>query len=187
MRESALSGLDLKSLYTFWVMAKHLSLTQAGIELGITDAAASQRIKALERHLGVKLYEALATGKGEEVVKALATEQEKPFILYTGAFSLLLSFNDVPHAELAMERAVKDTGGLYHPLRDWLAGVRVRQGRLDDALDLLDPNQTLPVKRNKGGANPFKGGAFQPTAFTTRPDGELWILSWDGRIYEMTK
>jgi DNA-binding transcriptional LysR family regulator len=38
-------------------MAKHLSLTQAGIELGISDAAVSQRIKALEHYLGTKLYE----------------------------------------------------------------------------------------------------------------------------------
>lgn len=26
---------------------------------------------------------------------------------------------------------------------------------------------------------------FQPTAFTTRPDGEIWALSWDGKIYEL--
>ena len=30
-------------------------------------------------------------------------------------------------------------------------------------------------------------GTFKPTAFVERSDGELWILSWDGRIYEMTK
>ena len=34
--------------------------------------------------------------------------------------------------------------------------------------------------------NPAKG-TFKPTAFVERSDGELWILSWDGRIYEMTK
>jgi DNA-binding transcriptional LysR family regulator len=49
--------MDLKALCCFGVMAKHLSLTQAGIELGISDAAVSQRIKALERYLGTKLYE----------------------------------------------------------------------------------------------------------------------------------
>jgi quinoprotein glucose dehydrogenase len=32
--------------------------------------------------------------------------------------------------------------------------------------------------------NPSKGG-FQPTAFTTRADGEIWALSWDGKIYEL--
>jgi len=42
-------------------------------------------------------------------------------------------------------------------------------------------------KRNAGGKSSFKGTGFQPTAVTTRPDGELWILSWDGKIYEMSK
>ncbi|MFP6874057.1 MAG: PQQ-dependent sugar dehydrogenase, partial [Verrucomicrobiales bacterium] len=41
--------------------------------------------------------------------------------------------------------------------------------------------------RNAGGKSSFKGTGFQPTAITTRPDGELWILSWDGKIYEMSK
>jgi DNA-binding transcriptional LysR family regulator len=49
--------MDLKALRCFWVMAKHLSLTRAGIELGISDVAVSQRIKALEHYLGTKLYE----------------------------------------------------------------------------------------------------------------------------------
>jgi DNA-binding transcriptional LysR family regulator len=49
--------MDLKALRCFGVMAKHLSLTQAGNELGISDAAVSQRVKALERYLGTKLYE----------------------------------------------------------------------------------------------------------------------------------
>ena len=34
--------------------------------------------------------------------------------------------------------------------------------------------------------NKDKGG-LMPTHFTQRPDGELWILSWDGKIYEMAK
>jgi DNA-binding transcriptional LysR family regulator len=49
--------MDLKALRCFWEMAKHLSLTEAGLGLGISDAAVSQRIKALERYLGTKLYE----------------------------------------------------------------------------------------------------------------------------------
>ena len=50
--------MDLKALRCFWAMAKHASLTQAGIELGISEAAVSQRVKSLEKYLGVKLYEA---------------------------------------------------------------------------------------------------------------------------------
>lgn len=50
--------LDLKALRCFWAMAKYGSLTRAGIELGISEAAVSQRIKSLEAQLGTKLYEA---------------------------------------------------------------------------------------------------------------------------------
>ncbi len=50
--------MDLKALRCFWAMARHRSLTRAGIELGISEAAVSQRIKSLEAHLGTKLYEA---------------------------------------------------------------------------------------------------------------------------------
>ena len=39
-------------------MAIHWSLTHASIEIGISDAAVSQRIKSLEKYLGAKLYEA---------------------------------------------------------------------------------------------------------------------------------
>jgi len=49
--------MDLKALRCFEAMAKHGSLTKASIELGISDAAVSQRIKKLEKYLGVKLYE----------------------------------------------------------------------------------------------------------------------------------
>jgi len=46
---------------------------------------------------------------------------------------------------------------------------------------------TILRKRNADGKSAFKGTGFQPTAITIRPDGELWILSWDGKIYEMSK
>lgn len=62
--------MDLKALRCFWAMAKYGSLTRAGIELGISEAAVSQRIKALEAELGTKLYEA----KGGRV-KLTATGQ----------------------------------------------------------------------------------------------------------------
>jgi len=49
--------LDLKALRCFEATARNGSITRAAIELGLTDAAVSQRIKALEKRLGVKLYE----------------------------------------------------------------------------------------------------------------------------------
>jgi DNA-binding transcriptional LysR family regulator len=57
MANDAYEVMDLKALRCFWAMAKHESLTQAGIELGISEAAVSQRVKSLERYLHTKLYE----------------------------------------------------------------------------------------------------------------------------------
>ena len=58
MAKGAYDVMDLKALRCFWAMSKHGSLTRAGIELGIAQAAVSQRVKSLEKYLGAKLYEA---------------------------------------------------------------------------------------------------------------------------------
>lgn len=47
----------LRSLVAFEASARHLSLTRAAQELGITREAVSQHIRSLEDHLGVKLFE----------------------------------------------------------------------------------------------------------------------------------
>ena len=58
MSKEPYDPMDMKALRCFETMARHGSLTQAGIELGISDAAVSQRIRSLEKYLGTKLYEA---------------------------------------------------------------------------------------------------------------------------------
>ncbi len=55
--DDAYDVLDLKALRCFWAVARHGSLTRAGIELGISESAISQRVKALETYLGTRLYE----------------------------------------------------------------------------------------------------------------------------------
>ncbi len=72
-KREAYDVMDLKALRCFSAMAKHGSLTKAGMELGITEVAVSQRVKALEHYLGVKLYEARGgrvrlTQAGERIV-----------------------------------------------------------------------------------------------------------------------
>ncbi len=57
MPRGAYDVMDLRSLKCFFTVAKHGSLTNAGIELGISEAAVSQRVKSLETYLGAKLYE----------------------------------------------------------------------------------------------------------------------------------
>jgi DNA-binding transcriptional LysR family regulator len=49
--------IDLKALKCFWAVARLGSMTKAGLELGISEFAISQRLKALEAHVGSKLYE----------------------------------------------------------------------------------------------------------------------------------
>ena len=58
MPRGAYDVMDLKALRCFFAVARRGSLTRAGIELGISEAAVSQRVKALETRLAAKLYEA---------------------------------------------------------------------------------------------------------------------------------
>jgi len=58
MPHAAYDVMDLKSLRCFFAVARHGSLTKAGIELGISEAAVSQRVRSLETYLDAKLYEA---------------------------------------------------------------------------------------------------------------------------------
>ena len=51
MSKGPYDPMDMKALLCFETMAKHGSLTRASIELGIGDAAVSQRIKSLEKYL----------------------------------------------------------------------------------------------------------------------------------------
>ncbi len=48
---------DLRALRCLLSVARHGSLTRASVELGVSESAVSQRLKTLERSLGVKLYE----------------------------------------------------------------------------------------------------------------------------------
>ena len=49
--------MDLKALRCFYVMIQQESVSQASIELGISQSAVSQQIKLLEVYLQTKLYE----------------------------------------------------------------------------------------------------------------------------------
>ncbi|MEK7216417.1 MAG: LysR family transcriptional regulator, partial [Chloroflexota bacterium] len=78
--------LDLKQLKCFWAMARVKSLTRAGIDLGVTESAVAQRVKGLERHLGLKLYEA----PGGRI--RLTPAGEKVFEMATALFDQIESF-----------------------------------------------------------------------------------------------
>lgn len=57
MPRGAYEVLDLKALKCFSTVANRGSIAKAALELGIAQAAVSQRIRSLETYLGVKLYE----------------------------------------------------------------------------------------------------------------------------------
>ena len=88
MSKEPYDPMDMKALRCFETMARHGSLTQASIELGISDAAVSQRIKSLEKYLGTKLYEA----RGGKVRLTEAGHQTKA--LATRIFDELAEFTD---------------------------------------------------------------------------------------------
>lgn len=57
MPRGAYEVMDLRSLKCFSTVANRGSIAKAALELGIAQAAVSQRIGSLETYLGVKLYE----------------------------------------------------------------------------------------------------------------------------------
>ncbi|TNE92668.1 MAG: LysR family transcriptional regulator [Rhodobacteraceae bacterium] len=56
------AGVPLESIRIFEAAARHLGFTAAAAELNVTQSAVSQRIKALEVALGVKLFERRPNG-----------------------------------------------------------------------------------------------------------------------------
>jgi DNA-binding transcriptional LysR family regulator len=108
-KREAYDVMDLKALRCFAAMSKHLSLTKAGVELGITEVAVSQRVKSLEHYLGVKLYES----RGGRVRLTPAGER---------AVSLALSmFDEIEEFEHAVSRG-EETGEIVLSSHDAIMG-----------------------------------------------------------------
>ncbi|MBI2318503.1 MAG: LysR family transcriptional regulator [Betaproteobacteria bacterium] len=105
MKRGAYEVIDLKALRCFFSMAKQASLTKAGIELGISEAAVSQRVKGLEHYLGAKLYET----RGGKVRLTPAGERTTDL-----AFAL---FQEIEQHELAITSS-DETGELVLSTHD---------------------------------------------------------------------
>jgi DNA-binding transcriptional LysR family regulator len=88
----------LNALRAFEAAARHLSLTKAADELGVTQAAVSHQVKGLEDALGVKLFNRLTRALAlTPAGAALAPELEGAFVRIAGA------------VERAREREAKGT------------------------------------------------------------------------------
>jgi len=76
----------LNGLRAFEAAARHLSLTKAAEELGVTQAAVSHQVKGLEEALGVKLFNRLTRALAlTPAGAALAPELEGAFLRMTTA------------------------------------------------------------------------------------------------------
>jgi hypothetical protein len=70
-----------------------------------------------------------------------------PFLLNLAGWALRFDLQDLDLAAQAQAEALRRTAGLWHHARDTLAAIRLGQNRPALALDLLDPQQRLPVER----------------------------------------
>jgi LysR family transcriptional regulator, regulator of gene expression of beta-lactamase len=76
-RAPSIARLPLNALRAFEAAARHLSLTKAGLELRVTQAAVSQQVRTLEDSLRVKLFRRLPRGlalteEGEALLPAIS-------------------------------------------------------------------------------------------------------------------
>jgi LysR family transcriptional regulator of beta-lactamase len=76
-RPPTISSLPLNALRSFEAAARHLSLTKAGLELRVSQAAVSQQVRILESRLRVQLFRRLTRGlalteEGEALLPAIS-------------------------------------------------------------------------------------------------------------------
>ncbi|MFT8247307.1 LysR family transcriptional regulator [Roseomonas sp. BN140053] len=107
-----LSQIPLNALRAFEAAARHLSLTRAGLELRVTQAAVSHQVKALEAILGVPLFRRLPRGL------ALTEEGEALLPVLTDAFRRIAGTLD--RFEGGRLREVLTLGAVGTAVTGWL-------------------------------------------------------------------
>ena len=89
--------LDLQKLETFRVVASTLSFTRAGLELGYCQSSITMHIKALERELGVVLFDRCRFSKDVILTEAGRVTLEYATRLLTLAEEARTAVLRVPH------------------------------------------------------------------------------------------
>ncbi len=126
----------LKALRTFEAAARHLSFTRAAEELHVTQAAVSHQIKALEEHLGVKLFRRL----NRSLVLTEPAQHYLPSV--RRAFDVLLEATDRLLA--SRERATLTVSVLPSFAARWLVPRLGRLLREHDDIDIrVAPSDAL--------------------------------------------
>jgi len=163
-----LSGLPLASIRVFEAAARLKSFTRAAEELGMTQAAVSWQIKALETRLGVSLFrrlprEVLPTEQGERLSRA-ATEAmillRRAVADLTGEDQAVLSITAL--ATLATQWLAPRLGGFQvaNP------GLAVRVDTNGQLVDLARENFDVGLRAGDGDWPGLDAIKLMPSVFT---------------------
>lgn len=152
-------------------------------ERGYTAADGFYTAEFLEGR--ARIWEQLGRGDAAQLGAELPLLDGDPFLLNLAGWALRFDLQDLALAERAQEEALRRTGGLWHPARDTLAAIRIGQQRPALALDLLDPQQHLPVERSPDSRwyQVFRAQAYRMLGDDLRARHELELaVSEDRRI-----
>ena len=144
MSSSTRNGVSLEQLRAFLAVAKHEHVTRAADELGLTQPAVSHQLKALERALGLVVFERVGRGV------RLTTDGRALVASASAALAALRSLEEAAAARKGMlvgdlAVAASNTIGVYR-VPAWSAGfledhpgvgLRVRTVNTHDAVALL--------------------------------------------------
>lgn len=152
-----------ESLRVFAACAEHLSFTQAAAELGLTQAAVSQRIGELERRLGLRLFvrrpRLRLTAHGERLAPRLAQ----------GFSAIERALRELRAPRLLSLTTTVSFATLW--LLPRLPQLRRHDPDLSLALDVADEFRPLEDGRHDLAIRGFHGDAPPASA---RPCGRLW-------------
>ncbi|WP_396595459.1 LysR substrate-binding domain-containing protein [Brevundimonas sp. R86498] len=164
----ALSGVPLSSIRVFEAAARLNSFTRAAEELGMTQAAVSWQIKALETRLGLSLFrrlprEVLPTEAGDRLARA-ATE---------GLTILRRGLADI----METDREILSITTLTTLATQWLAprlgafqvanpGLAVRLDTTPRVMDLARENIDIALRDGSGSWPGLESTLLMPSVFT---------------------
>ena len=139
------SYLPLNSLRAFEAAARHLSFTNAAIELNVTHSAISQHVKTLEHHLNCQLFVRVSRGL------MLTTEGENLLPVLNDSFDRIAGMLDRFASHRAQEKlkigvvGTFATGVLFSQLADFRhcyphidLQLSTHNNRVDPAAEGLD-------------------------------------------------
>jgi LysR family hydrogen peroxide-inducible transcriptional activator len=112
--------MELRHLHYFVVLARHLHFTQAAEELAIAQPALSQQIQALERELGVSLFE-----RASRRVRLTPAGQDL-LVHAERVLALVDTLSTEMHAYAGLQRGRLRIGLLQSIGTSWLSGLLAR-------------------------------------------------------------